>query len=48
MVSLSFTNEQLAIIDRALAQRPYGEVAGLIHAINQQLAQSKEAAREPV
>lgn len=44
MHTLTFTEEQLAIIDKALAQMPYGLVAPLVHEINRQLneAQPKE------
>lgn len=44
--ALSFTQEQLAIIDRALSSRPYGEVAALINEINQQIATQQQAAPE--
>lgn len=42
MIPLTFTPEQLAILDRALQMRPYGEVAALIAEINRQLAEHQE------
>lgn len=44
---LTLTTEQLAIIDRALSQQPYGIVAGLITEINRQLQDKKAASRLP-
>ncbi|UNY40278.1 hypothetical protein KLEP181_gp24 [Paracoccus phage vB_PmaP_KLEP18-1] len=40
MHTLTLTDEQLAIIDRALAQMPYGMVAPLVNEINRQLSAS--------
>ena len=42
MHTITITEEQLAIIDRALAQMPYGMVAALIGEINRQLAESQK------
>ena len=39
MHTITITEEQLAIIDRALAQMPYGVVAPLVAEINRQLAE---------
>lgn len=43
MHTLSLTDEQLAIIDRALSQMPYGMVAPLVVEINRQIAAAKPA-----
>lgn len=37
MITLNFTEQQLSVIDRALAQMPYGQVAPIIADINKQL-----------
>lgn len=37
MIILQFTPQELAILDRALIDRPYREVAPLIASINRQL-----------
>lgn len=42
MIVLSFTPEQLAIIDQALSHRPYGEVAALVNDINRQIAEAQQ------
>lgn len=42
MHELKLTEEQLAIIDRALAQMPYGMVAPLVAEINRQLAEAQK------
>lgn len=45
MHTLTLTDAQLAIIDRALAQMPYGMVAPLVADINRQIdAQQPQAA----
>lgn len=41
MHTLSLTDEQLAVIDKALSQMPYGMVAPLVAEINRQLAAAK-------
>lgn len=40
-MTLTFTNEQLAIIDRALGQMPYAQVAPLIADINRQIEEQQ-------
>ena len=42
MHTITITEEQLAIIDRALAQMPYGMVAHLVAEINRQLAEAQK------
>lgn len=42
MHTITITEEQLAIIDRALAQMPYGMVAPLVAEINRQLAEAQK------
>lgn len=37
MITLTLTPQELAVINRALMLAPYGEVAPVIHSINQQL-----------
>lgn len=41
MIVLTFTPDQLAVIDRALAQMPYGQVAPLIADINRQITDAQ-------
>lgn len=36
-INLSFTYEQISILNKALIQLPYGEVVNLISDINQQI-----------
>lgn len=43
MHTLTLTNEQLAVIDKALAQMPYGMVAPLVAEINRQLQAAMDA-----
>lgn len=38
MVNLSFTTEELFILDKALQELPYGQVVKLINNINKQLS----------
>ena len=42
MHKITITEEQLSIIDRALAQMPYGMVAALIAEINRQLVEAQK------
>lgn len=37
--TLVFTTSELAILDKALKEMPYGMVAGLINKINEQLSE---------
>ena len=46
MITLSFTPEQLAVIDRALQAQPYAIAAPLIAEINRQIAEKKGEANE--
>lgn len=47
-MTLTFTNEQLAIIDRALGQMPYAQVAPLIADINRQITDAQAPTVEVV
>ena len=42
MITLILTPQELAVINKALMLAPYGEVAPVVHSINQQL-QAKKA-----
>lgn len=46
-INLKFSPQELAIINDALVQMPYGRVAPLIHSINQQLKAAEAAAQAP-
>jgi hypothetical protein len=37
MITLTFTQQELTAINRALMLAPYGEVAPVVHSINQQI-----------
>jgi hypothetical protein len=41
MITLTFTPQELAVINKALMLAPYGEVAPVVHSINQQLQAKK-------
>lgn len=41
MITLTFTPQELAIINDALMQMPYGRVAMLVQAINKQIQEAK-------
>jgi hypothetical protein len=42
MITLTFTPQELAVINRALMLAPYGEVAPVVQSINQQLQGKKD------
>lgn len=46
-INLKFSPQELAVINDALVQMPYGRVAPLIHSINQQLKAAEAAAQAP-
>ena len=46
MINLKFTNEQLALLNKALLLLPYGEVTPLIGAINDQIQKSFDIAAD--
>lgn len=48
MTTLTFTNEQLAIIDEALSAMPFRRVANLIAEINNQLANENNSKNSEV
>ena len=47
MIEMTFTPQQMAILDRALATRPYQEVADLIASMNAQLRAISERQNQP-
>ena len=44
MFTLTFTQEQLRVLDQALQQMPYYMVAPVINSINEQIRTAREAA----
>jgi hypothetical protein len=42
MITLTFTPQELAVINRALMLAPYGEVAPVVQSINKQLQDKKD------
>lgn len=42
MITLTFTPQELAVINKALMLAPYGEVAPVVHSINQQLQKAED------
>jgi hypothetical protein len=42
MITLTLTPQELAVINKALMLAPYGEVAPVVHSINQQLQEKKD------
>jgi hypothetical protein len=42
MIILTFTPQELAVINRALMLAPYGEVAPVVQSINKQLQEKKD------
>lgn len=48
MYTLTFDGDDMALIERAIAELPYRLAAPLVNRINSQLAASNDAASEPV
>lgn len=48
MITLTLTPQELAVINRALMLAPYGEVAPVVHSINQQLQKKAQDGQDDI
>lgn len=46
--TITLTNDQMLVIDRALGQMPYSQAAPVVAAINAQLAESAKPVDQPM